>query len=62
MATYYVLGIEPFKMAEVRGIHADRKTATGQATALKSKKHLLHCQRFTVKTATEVKREKLELY
>jgi hypothetical protein len=62
MATYYVLGIEPFKMAEVRGIHVDRKTAEGQAAALENKKHLLHCQRFTVKTATEVKKEKLKLY
>jgi hypothetical protein len=62
MATYYVLGIEIFKMAEVRGIHPDRKTAEGQAAALEKRKHKLHCQRFAVKTATEVKREKLILY
>lgn len=62
MATYYVLGLEPFKMAEVYGIHSDRKIAKPQADALEKNKHPLCCQTYVVKSETEVNREKWELF
>ena len=41
---YLVLGIEPFKQAQVYGSHSKC------------------CQRYAVKTLTEVKKEKLSLF
>jgi hypothetical protein len=37
MATYYTLGIEPFKMAEVYGIHTCKQIATTEANRLEKK-------------------------
>lgn len=58
----YVLGIEPFKVAQVYGIHSNKKIAQEQAEHLETIKHSLNCQRYKVLTDTEVKRMKLELY
>lgn len=60
--TIYVLGIEPFKMAQVYGIHSNKKIAQAQAESLEKNKNKLSCQRFAALTGTEVKRLKLELY
>lgn len=59
---YLVLGIEPFNYAEVRGMHASKKLAEQQADALEQNKNSLCCQRYAVKTLTEVKKEKLSLF
>jgi hypothetical protein len=59
---YLVLGIEPFKQAQVYGSHSNRKTAEQQADALEKIKKPLCCQRYEVKTLTEVKKEKLFLF
>ena len=59
---YLVLGIEPFKQAQVYGSHSSRKTAEQQADALEKSKNSLCCQRYEVKTLTEVKKEKLSLF
>ena len=59
---YLVLGIEPFKQAQVYGSHSNRKTAEQQANALEKIKNSLCCQRYEVKTLTEVKKEKLFLF
>ena len=59
---YLVLGIEPFKQAQVYGSHSDRKTAERQAHTLEKTKTSLCCQRYAVKTSTEVKKEKLSLF
>ena len=60
--TIYVLGIEPFKVAQVLGIHTNRKIALTQAENLEKNKSKLSCQRFAALTETEIKRLKLELY
>jgi hypothetical protein len=62
MATYYVLGMEIFNTGEVMGIHANRKTAQEQADTLEKNKNKLCCQNYRVKTKTEVKNEKINLY
>jgi hypothetical protein len=62
MATYYTLGLEPFKMAEVRGIHASKQIALTQAKNLENNKHPLSCQSYKVLTQTQVKKEKWELF
>lgn len=59
---YLVLGIEPFKQAQVYGSHSNRKTAEQQADALQKMRHPLCCQRYEVKTLIEVKKEKLSLF
>ena len=46
---YLVLGIEPFKQAQVYGSHSNRKTAEQQADALEKIKDSLCCQRYAVK-------------
>ena len=61
MASYYVLGIEG-KEAEVWGIHSSKKKAQGQATWMEQNKPESCCQRYAIKTKTEIKRRKLELY
>lgn len=60
--TIYVLGIEPFKMAQVYGIHNNKNIARSQAEYLETNKHKLNCQRYAALTQTEIKRLKLELY
>ena len=62
MATYFTLGLEAFKMAQVYGIHGDKKIALQQVQALENKKHSLHCQTFEVKTKTQISKEKWELF
>lgn len=59
---YLVLGIEPFKQAQIYGVHSNRKTAEQQADALEKIKNSLCCQRYEVKTLTDVKKEKLSLF
>ena len=59
---YLVLGIEPFKQAQVYGAHSNRKIAEQQADALEKVKNSLCCQHYEVKTLTEVKKEKLFLF
>ncbi len=59
---YLVLGIEPFKQAQVYGSHSSCKTAEQQANSLEKNKNSLCCQRYEVKTLTEVKKEKLSLF
>jgi hypothetical protein len=59
--TYFVLGIEPFEVAEVCGTHSNKKVAISQAQYLEKNKSPLCCQRYTVMTTTEAKR-KYELY
>lgn len=58
---YYVLGIETLKCAEVHGIHSNKKTALKQAESLEKNKNKLCCQRYEVRTQTEIKKEKLSL-
>lgn len=60
--TIYVLGIEPFKVAQVYGIHNNRKIAEEQANYLEENKHKLNCQRYVALSKTEVNKMKLELY
>lgn len=62
MATYYTLGLEPFKMAQVYGIHGNKQIAIQQAESLEKRKHPLHCQSFVVMTQTQIKKEKWELF
>ena len=38
---YYVLGIEPFKQAQVKGVHSNKKTAEQQAIFRKTKSSML---------------------
>lgn len=59
---YLVIGIEPFKQAQLYGSHSSRKTAEQQAELLKQNKNSLCCQRYTFKTLTQVKKEKLSLF
>lgn len=35
---YYVLGVEPFKQAQVKGVHSNKKTAEQQAEYLEKNK------------------------
>lgn len=60
--TYFVLGIEPFKYAEIHGQHESKKIAISQAEKLEQKKSPLCCQNYTVMTCTEIKKQKLILY
>jgi hypothetical protein len=59
---YYVLGIEPFKQAQVKGVHSNKKTAMQQAEYLEKTKNSLCCQRYEAITATEAKKRKYELF
>jgi len=60
---YFVLGIEPFKVAQVWGIHGSKQKALKQAAWLEQTKPALCCQRrYEAITKTEIKRRKLELY
>lgn len=61
MAIYYALGIEPFKQAEVYGVHASKQTAENQIKYL-NETNKNTCQRFEVLSKTQVKKQKLELY
>ena len=58
---YFVLGIEPFKVAQVWGIHGSKQKALKQAAWLEQTKPAC-CQRYEATTKTEIKRRKLELY
>lgn len=58
----YVLGIEPFKIAEIYGVHSDKKIAQAQAEKLETNKNKLSCQRYVALTQTEVKKMQLKLY
>lgn len=60
--TYYVLGIEPFNTAEIRGMHESKKKAVSQAQYLEKNKNSLCCQIYKVFTNTEIKRRKIKLY
>ena len=59
---YFVLGIEPFKVAQVWGIYDNKQKATQQAQLLNRHRAKLCCQRYEAITKTEIKRRKLELY
>ena len=59
---YFVLGIEPFKVAQVWGLHDNKQKATQQARLLELNKPALCCQRYEALPKTEIKRRKLELY
>ena len=59
---YFVLGIEPFKVAQVWGVYDNKQKATQQAHLLEQNKPALCCQRYEAITKTEIKRRKLELY
>ena len=59
---YYELGIEPFKQAQVKGVHSNKKTAMQQAEYLEKTKNSLCCQRYEAITVTEAKKRKYELF
>jgi len=59
---YFVLGIEPFKVAQVWGLFDNKQKATRHAQLLELHKPALCCQRYAAMTKTEIKRRKLELY
>lgn len=58
----YVLGIEPFKIAEVYGVHSNKKIAQAQAEKLEANKNKLSCQRYVALTEMEIKKMQLEMY
>lgn len=58
----YVLGIEPFKIAQVYGIHRNKQIAIKQVEYLEKNKHSLCCQRYEVLTKSEIKKRKYELF
>lgn len=62
MATYYTLGLEPFKLAQVYGVHGNKEVALKQAEQLDQEKHPHCCQVYKVLTETEVKKGKWELF
>jgi len=62
MKMYFVLGVEPFKVAQVWGVHDNKQKATRHAQLLAQNKPALCCQRYVALTKTEIKRRKLELY
>lgn len=53
---YYVLGIEPFKVAEVRGTFTNKKKAVSLALFLEQNKNPLCCQNYEAMTVTEAKK------
>ena len=59
---YFVCGCEPFKVAQVWGIHGSKQKALKQAAWLEQTKPAMTCQRYEVVTKTEIKRRKLALY
>ena len=59
---YFVLGIEPFKVAQVWGIYDNKQKATQQAQLLEQTKPALCCQRYETITKTEINKRKYELY
>lgn len=59
---YYVIGLEPFKMGQVHGIHSSKKSAVSQADFLEKNKNKHCCQEYKAITATDVKKQKIELY
>lgn len=61
MTRYYVLGIEVFKMAQIHGIHTNKKVAQDQANYLKETSKNT-CQRIEVLNQTQVNKQKLELF
>jgi hypothetical protein len=59
---YFVLGIEPFKVAQVWGSYDNKQKATQQAQLLEQTKPALCCQRYEAITKTEINKRKYELY
>lgn len=59
---YYVLGIEPFKVVQVWGVHSNKKIADQQAEYLEKNKTPLCCQRYEAITKTEAKKRKYQLF
>ena len=59
---YFVLGIEPFKVAQVWGIYDNKQKATQQAQLLEQTKPALCCQRYEAITKTEINQRNYELY
>jgi hypothetical protein len=59
---YFVLGIEPFNYAEVRGTHMNKKIAEEQAEQLEKNKPYFCCQRYKCLTQTDIKKQKLNLF
>jgi len=62
MKMYFVLGVEPFKVAQVWGVHDNKQKATQHALLLAQNKPALCCQRYAAMSKTEIKRRKLALY
>lgn len=60
--TYFVLGLECLKTAEVWGLHESKKIAESQASYLEHAKSPLCCQKYIVMTGTEIKKQKITLY
>ncbi len=54
---YYVLGVEPFNIAQVYGTHSNKKLALKHATILEQNKNKLCCQRYMAMTTTAAKRK-----
>lgn len=61
MKMYVCIGIEAFKMAEIKGMFSSRKKAQLMADKLEKEKHFLHCQNFKASSWTEANK-KYELY
>lgn len=58
----FVLGIEPYKMAQVWGIHSNKQKAIKQAEYMEKTKPELCCQRYVAMTKTEIKKAKYQLF
>ena len=59
--TYFVLGIEAFKTAEVRATISNKRKAVEMANNLEKNKSPLCCQHYEAMTVTEAKK-KYDLY
>jgi len=58
---YFVLGIEPFKIAEVFGQHENKDIARIHAAKLNGTKSVLCVQRYAVLTKTQIRKKRLIL-
>lgn len=54
---YVVLGVEAFKVAEVKGVFCSRTKAQEMADLLEKQKNKQCCQRYTVKSWTQANKE-----
>lgn len=59
---YIVIGLEVFGYAEIKGVHACKKTALNQANYLQANKKPHVCQDYKVVTKTDAKKQKLKFY